>query len=176
MYDLLFSDKIIYLKEVDGVCLPYDYCVADGDGMVESMAYLTSAEWKALRKSIDNTYKQISDTEIDRLNKASLDARMKQREENRRETKKYKPKPGYVYLLEYDGLHKIGMTKNISSRLKQFGARMPHDVTLIHSVKTSDTVSLEVELHERYAEKRMNGEWFNLSPSDVHDIMNMEQA
>jgi Meiotically up-regulated gene 113 len=52
----------------------------------------------------------------------------------------------------------------------QISPRMPHEVTLIHSIETDDMVGLEALLHERYADKRMNGEWFALSDEDVNEI------
>jgi hypothetical protein len=75
---------------------------------------------------------------------------------------------GHVYLLAATtGDYKIGRSKNPPSRAKQIGVKMPFGVELIHVIHTDDMRKLESELHTRFAEKHVNGEWFSLSPEDV---------
>jgi hypothetical protein len=79
---------------------------------------------------------------------------------------------GYVYLLkEINGAHyKIGKTVDPNNRVATFGVQLPYAVEYEHLIKTDNRHILEGELHQRFADKRVNGEWFNLEPSDVDYI------
>ncbi len=82
--------------------------------------------------------------------------------------------PGYVYLLQSPtSAYKIGRTKSPKSRSKTFGVQLPFEVEFIALIKTNDMLRLEAELHQQYAEKRVNGEWFNLSSEDVEYIKSL---
>lgn len=88
--------------------------------------------------------------------------------------KAYEPKQkltggaGYVYLVQSPtGYYKIGRTVNPRNRLKTFGVLLPFEVEFVAVISTPDMRELEKELHERFAMKRANGEWFAL---DQHDI------
>lgn len=80
---------------------------------------------------------------------------------------KKKDTHGFVYLIKSGDAYKIGKSKNVSSRVETFSITLPHPVELIHTVEREDYDKAEQELHERFAPKRMNGEWFNLSEEDV---------
>lgn len=80
---------------------------------------------------------------------------------------------GYVYLLEYNNLYKIGCSKNIDKRLHDLEKNTPHKINLIHSIKTDNKYKLENELHQKYKDKRSKGEWFSLSDSDIQNIKNI---
>lgn len=87
------------------------------------------------------------------------------------EEKKKRTKPGFVYLLKADnGYHKIGYTKDPKSRAKTFGIQLPFEVAFECLIKSDDMVKLETELHQRFADKRTEGEWFKLDKSDVEYI------
>lgn len=78
---------------------------------------------------------------------------------------------GYVYLIEAEtGQYKIGRSKNPPNRLRAIGVKMPFKVEIIHTIQTNDMYSLEINLHQRFADKRVNGEWFALSQDDVDYI------
>jgi hypothetical protein len=77
-------------------------------------------------------------------------------------------KPGYVYLLKsVSGHWKIGRSGNPNNRLKTFGIQLPFEVEFEHLIQTCDMSKSEATLHAQFASKRVNGEWFNLSPDDV---------
>jgi hypothetical protein len=86
--------------------------------------------------------------------------------------KRIRSTKGYVYLLrEINGLHfKIGCTRNPDSRRETFGIQLPYRVEYEHLIQVDDMYALEMNLHSRFADKRVNGEWFNLEPSDVDYI------
>lgn len=78
---------------------------------------------------------------------------------------------GFVYLLQsQSGHYKIGRTTNPQNRLKTFSVKLPFEVEYICLIQVQDMYQMESELHTRFAEKRINGEWFNLSPEDVNYI------
>lgn len=73
----------------------------------------------------------------------------------------------YVYLVESRGYHKIGMSSNVTERFKQLSKdAVPSDCTLIMSVPVKNGRKAEKNLHERFAEYRVVGEWFRF-PADV---------
>lgn len=86
------------------------------------------------------------------------------------------PKPkvvdnsGCIYLIKCSEWYKIGKTKNVDRRMKTFGEALPFKQEVIHVIRSDDYSALELELHSRFADKRMNGEWFALLPEDVEYI------
>lgn len=83
---------------------------------------------------------------------------------------------GYVYLLQSaTGAYKIGRTKNPKDRMKTFSVKLPFEVEYICIIQTDDMYGLEQSLHDQFANKRLNGEWFNLTPEDVEHIKGLAQ-
>jgi hypothetical protein len=74
---------------------------------------------------------------------------------------------GYVYLMKSGRHHKIGRTVSVGSRERQLAIKIPIPPTTIHRIETDDPNGLEAYWHKRFAEKRGEGEWFDLSPEDV---------
>lgn len=80
-------------------------------------------------------------------------------------------KPGYVYLIHSDtGHYKIGWSVEPRKRLKIFSVEMPIQIRLLHYFYAEDALLAERLLHERFAEKRVSGEWFRLAEQDVELI------
>lgn len=84
-----------------------------------------------------------------------------------KEKKPYVKKPGYVYLLKSLGLYKIGKATNLKDRIKSYTTQNPHGIELITYTKTDDYTKLELEMHERFSDKRRKGEWFDLNEEDL---------
>lgn len=75
---------------------------------------------------------------------------------------------GYVYLLKSPtGAYKVGRTKNPDNRLATFGVKLPFEVEYICVIETDDMYALERELHDRFEELRINGEWFALTITEI---------
>jgi hypothetical protein len=81
---------------------------------------------------------------------------------------------GVVYFVKnHEGLTKIGRTSNLKSRLSSL-KQDPRgkELTLIHAIESKDIKVLEKTLHKVFADKRVSGEWFELSDKDLLNITN----
>ncbi len=77
--------------------------------------------------------------------------------------------PGFVYLLKHGkrAEYKIGCTSDPLRRHGEIATQMPEDVKPIHTIETDDPFGIEKYWHKRFESKRLNGEWFKLTPADV---------
>jgi hypothetical protein len=80
---------------------------------------------------------------------------------------------GYVYIIRtLNSTHvKIGKTINITNRLKSLYTNIG-DIYLFGYIYCVDYSKIETELHRKYKDKRIRGEWFDLSKEDIEDISN----
>lgn len=78
-------------------------------------------------------------------------------------------KPGYVYLARHGSRreYKIGRTHNPIRREGELRIELPEQLTPVHTIETDYPAGIERYWHERFADKRMNGEWFALDTDDV---------
>lgn len=74
---------------------------------------------------------------------------------------------GHVYLLKHDKVYRIGRSIDASKRYKEIKIQMPHKTEEIHVIKTDDPSGIEAYWHNRFKDKRLEGEWFKLSAYDV---------
>jgi Meiotically up-regulated gene 113 len=81
--------------------------------------------------------------------------------------RKEKLATGFVYLMKSGRHHKIGRTISVGSRERQLAVKIPIPPTTIHAIETDDPSGVEAYWHHRFAEKRGEGEWFNLSSDDI---------
>lgn len=84
--------------------------------------------------------------------------------------KKKPPKPektydDFVYLVHASGHWKLGVSQNVEQRLRELQTGCPFRVEIVKFWKSEQAAKVERALHRRFAEHRMEGEWFKLPES-----------
>lgn len=76
----------------------------------------------------------------------------------------------YLVCAEINGvrLHKIGYTKrSIEDRIKEFRTGNASDFYIIDSFRSKWGTKIESSLHRVFKNKKIKGEWFNLTDQDL---------
>ena len=78
-----------------------------------------------------------------------------------------------VYFVKHKTMKpiKIGVTSNLTKRLQALRVSCPYGLDLIGRILSPEPKELESKLHKRLKSKRLNGEWFDISISEVKDII-----
>jgi hypothetical protein len=90
----------------------------------------------------------------------------------------YKPrikstKDGGVYVLRAvgTGLFKIGMSNgDVMQRVASIQTNTPNEIHVEHTKSDPNPLQLEKSLHNMFSDKRVRGEWFRLSKTDLMKI------
>ncbi|ETB34899.1 GIY-YIG nuclease family protein [Mycobacterium timonense] len=77
------------------------------------------------------------------------------------------PANGTVYLIKSGRYHKIGRTNAVGRRSYEIALQLPERSVVVHSFETDDPAGIERYWHDRFKDRRRNGEWFLLSSADV---------
>ena len=81
---------------------------------------------------------------------------------------------GYVYLVHCKGTtyYKIGISKlNYHLRLSGIQSGCPFELEMIYVIHSNDHRNLEKELHDKFKDKRVRGEWFDLDEASLNTVM-----
>jgi hypothetical protein len=84
-----------------------------------------------------------------------------------------KDRPGYIYLVKASNYYKIGLSKQPQVRFSQIGLQLPFPFQVLHIISAGNMYEAEAKLHQKYIHKRLNGEWFSLSDSEVAEIQSL---
>ena len=74
---------------------------------------------------------------------------------------------GFVYLIKSGRHYKIGKANSVAHRARQLAIQLPERAVVVHRIANDDAFGIERYWHRRFEEKRLNGEWFALSVTDV---------
>jgi hypothetical protein len=77
------------------------------------------------------------------------------------------PPVGSIYLLKSGKYYKVGRSNAPGRREYELSIQLPEPVVTVHIIKTDDPVGIERYWHQRFGERRKNGEWFELRREDV---------
>ena len=79
-------------------------------------------------------------------------------------------KQDYLYIIENNGLYKIGYSSNWKKRYKSYKTHLG-SVNLIYLTKQDNCFDLENYLHSLFLSKRKSGEWFNLNDDELFEAI-----
>lgn len=79
-------------------------------------------------------------------------------------------KAGVVYVLKSAYGYKVGRTRNVPARMRTFGVHLPFVYTIPLCAWFDDCHAAERHYHDTFADKRINGEWFDLAEDDIELI------
>lgn len=160
----LNNASIINIIEDDGLIFAYE--------MQEAlpMRYETA---KRLLDGLTAYLEQFSPQDIEDFRAEITEERQRRRALEKPTPKVKQTKSGFVYLIKRDSDYKIGVSSKPKSRITAIQTGSASPVETICLIKTDDMENLELALHNRFAEKRIRGEWFNLSTEDVEYIKSL---
>lgn len=84
-----------------------------------------------------------------------------------------KSKFGYVYIIKCCSFYKIGITKNIKDRIRNYDTHNPKKTEYVHFEFFDDSEEVEKILFDIFQDKRIKGEWFKLKREDVLEAISI---
>lgn len=74
----------------------------------------------------------------------------------------------FVYFVWCEGFVKIGRTLDIKERLSDLRTGNPFPITVLGVIE--GTKKLESQLHKKYRNQKVHGEWFNLTEDQLREL------
>ena len=82
---------------------------------------------------------------------------------------------GFVYLMQWEDEYKIGKAVDVERRQKRLARELDRDITVLHRIFSADYTRAELDLHRKYDDKRLHGEWFALAADDVAWLLSIDR-
>lgn len=140
----------------------FKFCMTLFSAKGDDIAERTNAAWQ----------KEIEDERA--AAQRERDIRIIKEASERRAAKRLEHRPGYVYLISNQtDFYKVGRSKDPVQRLRHLSGGDPSWM-LLHTIKCHNMFTAELDLHDRFFDKRQEGEWFALTPEDVQSIKSIE--
>jgi len=76
----------------------------------------------------------------------------------------------YFYVIKNEGNYKLGFTSNIKKRYNNYKSHLGF-VDIIYIYKGHDSNNIESYFHDKFKNKRVIGEYFNLTKEDVFFVI-----
>lgn len=140
-----------YIQELDGKHF-VRYAVGENPLMKPSEA-------KEVISFLEKYVEEITDEEVEEENERKLDE-FRDSWNLPKESKANSYTKGYVYLFECGGKYKIGVSQDVSRRIKDLDHR-PFKVTLISKVHSKMAYKVEGTLHNFLKKYKIEGEWYD---------------
>ena len=135
---------------------------------------LSRQEVQELIQELQKFYNTFSDADIEKSNRIYAESHQPSLTEQPKLPRK--SIPGWVYLVKAEDInqYKIGQSKAPNIRLKALQKQSPIKLTLIHLIQCADVGKAEANLHKRFADYKVSGEWFELDQVSVDYIKSLE--
>lgn len=78
----------------------------------------------------------------------------------------------HIYVARCGDAYKIGVAADPGKRIAAMSTSSARPILLLYSRLCKDAHAEEKRLHARFADRRIRGEWFNLTPDDLAEISN----
>lgn len=79
----------------------------------------------------------------------------------------------FIYIIHASNTstYKIGIAKDVEKRLKGLQTSNPNKLQVVNKFYFDNASKIESDLHEKFKDKRLNGEWFNLNVCDLYNVV-----
>lgn len=82
---------------------------------------------------------------------------------------------GYIYVIQSGDHYKIGRTNDLDRRMGELKLQPPQPPRTIMAIAVGNAPAAEKSLHQYFAPRRTNGEWFQLTPEELATIEQLVQ-
>lgn len=134
----------------------------------------TRQEWDEIALAIDAWYDGFGDDAIRAHNRSLWEAVLSRMDPSlapgrpsERTRRPRRHQAGFIYVVAGNGYYKIGRSVDVPNRLRAFGLHLPFPTELVCWFAVDDTHASERSWHQAFADKRVNGEWFDLDAEDL---------
>lgn len=165
------SDYWRFVKQDTGIAFTDMYSTVPPRDEVELLFF----EIMSFYDYIETEYGSIDEFNAERLEQREKEEQQRRAAYGSSHEKRKRSDDGYVYLIQSEmGQYKIGKSRQLDKRIKLFSVKLPFKTEMIHYFYTKTMTQDETFLHDRFSEKRTNGEWFDLTTEDVEYIKSFD--